>query len=61
LQVADVEGRVLVPNLESLMAHMIAVIENLQVGARARVAGPAHVRDHFTWKHVVDRLVEVMF
>ena len=58
----DGETRVaLVPDLPDLVAHMLAVKDHPDIAARARIAGPAWVREKHTWKHVVDRLLEVLF
>jgi glycosyltransferase involved in cell wall biosynthesis len=54
------EGRALEPSLDSLVRHMIAVIEQREFRERAAVAGPAHVSAHFTWAKVVDRLLGVL-
>jgi glycosyltransferase involved in cell wall biosynthesis len=63
-QEQDVDGETrvcLVPDLSHLVAHMLAVKENPEIAARARIAGPARVRERHTWKHTVDRLLEVLF
>lgn len=53
-------GTALAPSLDSLVEHMLAVIEKPELRARARTAGPAHVARAFTWKISVDRLLEVL-
>jgi glycosyltransferase involved in cell wall biosynthesis len=45
------------PDLDHLIALMCAVIENAGWRAEAARQGPLHVRKHFTWDIVVDRLV----
>jgi hypothetical protein len=39
---------------------MQGAIEQPGIAAKARVAGPAFVAENFTWRRVVDRLLEVM-
>ena len=59
--VNDEQGKVLVPDTAELIKHMFAVIEQPEIRARAREAGPAFVRNSYTWRHVVDKLLGVMF
>ena len=49
------------PNIEHLIALMGAMIEEGSWRASASAAGPAHVRAHFMWDHVVDMLVRKLF
>lgn len=53
-------GFVLVPNEEHLRQSMERVIADEDLRRRAREAGPAFVRDRFTWDRVVDGLVKVL-
>jgi glycosyltransferase involved in cell wall biosynthesis len=50
-----------VPDMDSLIRQMLTVIEQPAYAARARSAGPKFVNENFTWKLVVDRLLEVLF
>ena len=54
------DGRAVFPDPQELLNHMLYVIENPYFRETARTAGPAYVRERFTWKHVVDRLLEVL-
>jgi len=49
------------PNFDNLLEHMLAVIEQPDLRARARLAGPKFAVDNFTWKAAVDRLLAVLF
>lgn len=50
----------LAPEWEHLTDLMQRAIEQPEIAARARVAGPRFVADNFTWGRSVDRLLEVM-
>jgi glycosyltransferase involved in cell wall biosynthesis len=54
-----VDGVMLMPSYEHLVQTMRHVAERAGFRERARSAGPAFVRARFTWKHAVDRLLEV--
>ena len=47
------------PDLEELTQAMLDVRDDSAFRAKARIAGPAHARSRFTWRHAVDRLLEV--
>ncbi|MEG4057646.1 MULTISPECIES: glycosyltransferase family 4 protein [unclassified Microcoleus] len=51
---------ILAPEWEHLTDLMQRAIEEPGIAAKARVAGPAFVAENFTWRRVVDRLLEVM-
>jgi glycosyltransferase involved in cell wall biosynthesis len=53
-------ARQLTPLLDSLINHMLAVVERSELLATAREAGPSFLTSHFTWKHAVDRLLQVL-
>lgn len=55
--VEELEFARLSPDPDHLIALMCAVIENTAWRAQAAQAGPLHVRNHYTWDIVVDRLV----
>lgn len=57
----EARARRLSVSLDSLIHHMRSVIENPRIGEQAQATGPAFVREHFTWKHAVDRLLNLMF
>ncbi len=50
----------LAPEWEHLTDLMQRAIEQPEIRARARVAGPVFVADNFTWRRSVDRLLDVM-
>ncbi|NJK65988.1 MAG: glycosyltransferase family 4 protein [Microcoleus sp. CSU_2_2] len=50
----------LMPNLEHSIALMKNIIEQPELCDRTREAGPKFVATGFTWKHVVDQLLEVL-
>jgi glycosyltransferase involved in cell wall biosynthesis len=50
----------LAPSLEHLTDLMIRTIENDTLRHVAHDAGPAHVRAKYTWRHVVDQLLDVL-
>lgn len=49
------------PSVEHLVTLMSEAIERPAIAERARSTGPAYLRDRFTWRHVVDRLLQVAF
>ncbi|MEG4941900.1 glycosyltransferase family 4 protein [Microcoleus sp. F4-D5] len=51
---------ILAPEWEHLSYLMQGAIEQAGWAAKARVAGPGFVAENFTWRHAVDRLLEVM-
>jgi glycosyltransferase involved in cell wall biosynthesis len=51
---------ILAPEWEHLTDLMRRAIEQPGIAAKARVAGPGFVTENFTWRRVVDRLLEVM-
>ena len=53
-------ARQLTPQLESLIHQMLAVVERPEILATARESGPSFLTSHFTWKHAVDRLMQVL-
>ena len=59
--VMGVQAKLLSPNVPALVDHMLSVIRRPELRQRAREAGPAFAHQHFTWKHSVDRLLEVLF
>lgn len=48
------------PNLEHLIELMLFVIEQDSFRESAKLKGSTFVHQNFTWKHVVDRLLNVM-
>jgi glycosyltransferase involved in cell wall biosynthesis len=54
-------GRILRPSYEHLLYQMTTAVERHDLCAQARVAGPAFVRENFTWKHVAEKLVNILF
>ncbi|HEX4794355.1 MAG TPA: glycosyltransferase family 4 protein [Humisphaera sp.] len=53
-------GRLLVPNFDSLFAHMCRVLEDQSFTQQARAAGPEYVASRFTWRLVVDQLLATL-
>ncbi len=53
-------GEHLSPDLGDLVEGMGRVALDRSLGARARVAGPAHVAASHTWAHVTDKLVALL-
>jgi hypothetical protein len=51
---------ILAPEWEHLTDLMRRAIEQPGIAAKARVGGPGFVAENFTWRRVVDRLLEVM-
>lgn len=51
---------ILAPEWEHLTDLMLRAIEQPGIATKARVAGPGFVAQNFTWRRVVDRLLEVM-
>lgn len=49
------------PDMECLIAQMERIITDSGFCMRARIQGPAHVRDRYSWPIVVDRLVKILF
>ena len=64
LETAQIEGmpraHELSPDVKVLEEQMRRVIENADWAASCRRTGPAFVRSRFTWKHVTDRLLELL-
>lgn len=59
--IEDQEYVGLSPDPDHLVALMCAAIENAAWRAQAAQEGPLHVRAHYTWDIVVDRLVHELF
>jgi uncharacterized protein YfaT (DUF1175 family) len=49
------------PNTQHLLNLMEAMIENSTFRTQAYHTGPQFVANQFTWKQVVDRLVNILF
>ncbi len=59
----EVEGEnlfILDPDWKHLIQLMQTLIEQPAFTAKARLAGPRFVSENFTWKHAVDKLLDVM-
>lgn len=54
------ETRTLVPRVDDIAKQMLFAMDDTDWRRRARSAGPRHVAELFTWKHAVDRLLEVL-
>lgn len=52
--------RILMPDLDHLVAQLERVITDEPFRRQAGTAGPAWVSERFTWKHTVDKLLGVM-
>jgi glycosyltransferase involved in cell wall biosynthesis len=55
------EAHGLVPDPDHLVHLMLCAMDDSEFRAAARLAGPAHVRERFTWQRHVDRLLPVLF
>jgi glycosyltransferase involved in cell wall biosynthesis len=53
-------GRLLVPDLDSLISHMLRVIDDKAFSKRAGLTGPAFIASRYSWKTVVDLLLNVL-
>jgi glycosyltransferase involved in cell wall biosynthesis len=53
-------GFYLQPSIDNLVRQMLFVADDPAFREQARHAGPAHVRAHYTWPRVVDRLLDVL-
>jgi glycosyltransferase involved in cell wall biosynthesis len=53
-------GQGLAPSLDSLIAHMLKVIEDDNFRTQARLASSAYVTENFSWNRVVDQLLKVL-
>lgn len=51
---------ILAPEWEHLNQLMQGAIEQPEISAKARIAGPRFVAENFTWKRAVDRLLKVI-
>ncbi|MFN0131079.1 MAG: glycosyltransferase [Phycisphaerales bacterium] len=54
-------ARALVIDGNHLIELMTNAISNRAIGDRARATGPAWLAQRFTWRHVVDRMLDAMF
>jgi glycosyltransferase involved in cell wall biosynthesis len=54
-------GTILHPEYEHLVHQMMMAVEQPVLLKQARMAGPSFVAGGFTWKHVVEKLLEVLF
>jgi len=59
-RVEDQDAMRLEPNLEHLTALMNAAIENPSWRKQAAERGPVHVRAHYTWDSIAQRLVQAL-
>ena len=50
----------LIPMMDSLVEQMLKVVEQPEIRTVAREAGPSYLLARFTWKHAVDRLLQVL-
>lgn len=57
---SDTMGIYLELDFDHLVQHMLDVIERPEIGQRARRCGPAFLQAGFTWKRVVDRLLQTL-
>ena len=53
-------GYAMIPSLDHLIDLMQSVIDQSSLGDRARENGPEWVHSRFSWKHTVDRLLQVL-
>jgi glycosyltransferase involved in cell wall biosynthesis len=60
-QTADASGFMLQVDFDHLVHQMMVAVESAELAGKTRVAGPAYVAAGFTWKHVAQRLLRVLF
>jgi len=53
--------RLVIPHPDSLLRHMLTVVEQPAFVTHARLAGLQFVKRGFTWKSVVDRMLALLF
>jgi glycosyltransferase involved in cell wall biosynthesis len=58
---ADANGFLLEVDFDHLVHQMMVAVESAELAGKARVAGPAFVAAGFTWKHVAQRLLRILF
>jgi len=57
----DIVGYALRPHFEHLVTLMAQAMDEPEIVARARRTGPAFISAGFTWRHAVDRMLDVAF
>lgn len=57
----DIVGHALRPDFEHMVALMAQAMDEPDIVARARRAGPAFISAGFTWRHAVDRMLDAAF
>ncbi len=64
LQELDIDstssGYCLIPDLDHLISLMQTVLEQTAFRTQARSAGPRFIAEQFTWKHAIDKLLNVL-
>jgi glycosyltransferase involved in cell wall biosynthesis len=60
-ETAELSGMALRVDFDHLVHQMMVAVESTELADRARVAGPAFVAAGFTWRHVAQRLLRVLF
>jgi glycosyltransferase involved in cell wall biosynthesis len=61
IQLGGMIGDQLAPDLDHLVAQMLAVMDREDWRRGAASAGPAHVTANYTWDKIAERLVDVLF
>jgi glycosyltransferase involved in cell wall biosynthesis len=54
-------GEQLAPDLDHLVAQMLAAMDRETWRGRAAGAGPAHMAAHYSWDSVVEQMLQVLF
>jgi glycosyltransferase involved in cell wall biosynthesis len=60
-QTADASGFLLRVDFDHLVHQMMVAVESVELAEKARLAGPAFVEAGFTWRHVAQRLLRILF
>jgi glycosyltransferase involved in cell wall biosynthesis len=61
VKVDSMIGDQLAPDIDHLVAQMLAVMDREDWRRRAACAGPAHVHANYTWDKIAERLLSVIF
>jgi glycosyltransferase involved in cell wall biosynthesis len=57
----DPDGSAVLVNFDHLVHQMMVAVESTDLAQRARRAGPEFVAAGFTWRHVAQRLLRILF
>ena len=57
----DASGFIVRVDFEHLVHQMSVAVESAELAAKARASGPAFVAANYTWRHVTQRLLKILF